>query len=274
MSRGERTALEVWACAISLLFAAASFGVVGLAVGHALWGSGALDGARSKDSVVFQMPGGGEGSRPSAPPTAAPPVVLDLDVNAVGAPAGAAAGQAGPPVSVNVAGATASAQASSGAETKDNDVPAPVETAANPCDAPCPFCRHRAEDPRPVPGPCAYAELLGRVEFQTGRRKILASHAERLEEIANALDARTGVLLVIGHTDSCGGSRLARRRAKKVRKALRGLLKRRSAWRGWERVVDNRIHSQAAGEDPRAPEGSCEAKYYRSAAVYLIENLS
>lgn len=278
MSRNERTTLEVWACAVSLLFAAGIFGVAGFALGYALWKSEGLDGVRSRDFVVLQVPADdrdvSEGS------SASPPVVLDLDVNAVGAPAPAsspgtvgAGGQSTPPVLVNVVGGTATARAVPGTVPKDTDASGPVETVSNPCDAPCPFCRDRAGDSRNVPGPCGYAELLGRVKFETGRRGILASHAERLEEIANALDARSGVLLVIGHTDSCGGSRLARRRAKKVRKALRDLLMRRSAWKGWEQVRDNRIHSQAAGEDPRAPEGSCQTRFYGSAAVYLIEGL-
>lgn len=234
---------------------------------------------------MFQMlgdggrDGGGTGSSSTAA-AAAPPVVLDLDVNAVGAPpasssgtVAAGGGSAGPPVSVNVAGAVASARAAPAAGAGDEPGSVDVETVGNPCGAPCPFCRDRAGDSRDVPGPCAHAELLGRVRFRTDRRAILASHAERLEEIANALDARTGVLLVIGHTDSCGGSRLARRRAKKVRKALKKLLARRSSWSGWERAAGNRVHAQAAGEDPRAPEGSCQARFYGSAAVYLIEGL-
>ena len=282
MSDAEGRDLTLWAFLIGMLLVAAIFGVLGLALGMALKDSGFLGGG-AKESVVVQMLGerGGDSEADgssSTPAAAAPPVVLDLDVNAVGAPPASSpgtvavgGGNAGPPVSVNVAGAVATARAVPVAEA--GDAADSAETVSNPCGAPCPFCRDRAGDSRVVPGPCRYAELLGRVEFQTGRRAILASHAERLEEIANALDARAGVLLVIGHTDSCGGSRLARRRAKRVRNALKDLLTRRSSWSGWERAAGNRVHAQAAGEDPRAPEGSCQSDYYRSAAVYLIEGL-
>lgn len=238
-----------------------------------------------KDIVVVNLdPGGEPPEEPRPEPPAAPTyVLLDLDVNAVVPPTGesqtggsrSSSGTGGDTtqrVDVNV-GAVSSLQPSPAAGETAPPGDSSGEAGTKPCEAPDPSHNDGDGDSQKPSNPCAVAELLGRVEFETGRRRILASHDERLEEIADRLGSRDGVLLVIGHTDSCGGSRLARRRASRVRKALRDLLARRSTWKGRGHLGGIGVHAQAAGQDPGAPEGSCEARYYSSAGVYLIEGL-
>lgn len=242
--------------------------------------------SEGKDVVVVNVDREVRSPEPSSPAPAAaqPHVLLDLDVSAVAGPFGE--GQAGGSrsgagsgggatqrVDINVGGASASSQPSAVAGRTGASRSSGGEAVGSPCEARCVFCKVGDGDSEKPSNPCAVAKHLGRVEFETGRRRILASHAQRLEEIADEFAARHGVLLVIGHTDSCGGSRLARHRARKVRRALRELLVRRSSWKGWGHADEIRIHSQAAGEDPKAPEGSCDARYYGSAGVYLIEGL-
>ena len=244
-----------------------------------------------KEIVVVNVDAGGEPpeeprTEPPAVPTLAPAptyVLLDLNVNAVAPPAGkgqvggssssrGSGGGATQRVNVNV-GAVSSLQPSPAVGGTGAPESLSGEPVDEPCEPPGAFYNAGGGDPQKPANPCAVAEFLGRVEFETGRRRILASHHERLEEIADRLDIRDGVLLVIGHTDSCGESRLARRRASGVRRELRDLLRRRSAWKGRGHLGGIGVHAQAAGDDPRVPEGSCEARYYGSAGVYLIEGL-
>ena len=130
-------------------------------------------------------------------------------------------------------------------------------------------------NPNDAAKPCAKARFLGRVGFEKDMRKILPSQDGQIENILLELDeldigeTKTSALLVIGHADECGRLSLGRRRARKVRKALRGFLKSSLEWKSG-RI---RIHAQAAGEDAGAPEGSCKAERYGTAGVYAIEGL-
>ena len=247
-----------------------------------------------KNSVVVNMGGeGGEGGASEWPPPYphSPPMrlLLDLDVNAVaGAPAQpqrtgseSDSGARSQTVDIiNVSGTSSSQAPPSGGRgnltvvlggEKRLEKPPRSETGPknNLCEAPCPACEDRdgsGEESKP----CASAELLGRVGFEPGRRRVLWSHGEEtktIEEIAKRLFEKTGAVLVVGHADGCGRSRLAKRRAKRVRRDLGDLLKDRSSG-------GIRIHAQAAGQDSGAPEGSCVAQYYGTAGVYLIEGLN
>ena len=161
----------------------------------------------------------------------------------------------------------------------------PDENGPKPCEESCISCED--DDGSGVaPDPCATVELIARVRFEPGKRRIISWHeaqngeirsigqiAQDLEKSAEAEQRRfpapTAALLVVGHTDpghtgSCLRSSLGKRRAKKVRRALRRLN---------ERLGEIRIYAQAAGDEPMAPEGSCEARYYGTVGVYLIEGM-
>ena len=247
-----------------------------------------------KSSVVVNMGGeGGEGGASEWPPPHphSPPMrlLLDLDVNAVaGAPvqpqrtgSESDSGGTSQTVDINVGGTSSSSPPPplGGAgdltvvidgEKRLEELPrSEVGPKTNLCEAPCPVCKDR-DGSGAGSAPCAGAELLGRVGFEPGRRRVLWSHGEEtkpVEEIAKRLFEKTGAVLVVGHADGCGRSRLAKRRAKRVRRDLSHLLKDRTSG-------GIRIHAQAAGEDSGAPEGSCVAQYYGTAGVYLIEGLN
>ncbi len=206
---------------------------------------------------------------PDPPQDPPPSVVLDLNVNAVGgSPAQPAlapsASGAGNPVQtvVNVSG-------SPGSPTVKNrqDLTVLVENAESPAEQE-PLCSKRGETPD-GPLPCATAELLGRIRFDAGSRRITAWHRSDVETVAMELGSRTGALLVVGHADRCGNFRLAERRARKVRRNLRRHLKSRPDWP----TGQTRVHAQASGEDPGAPENTCEERHYGTAGVYLIKGL-
>ena len=161
----------------------------------------------------------------------------------------------------------------------------PDENDPRPCEKLCASC---TDDDRSdvAPDPCATAKLIARVRFQPGKRQIISWHgaqnrdvkeigeiAQDLEESAAAEQRRfpapAAALLVVGHTDAghtgnCLGTSRGKRRAKKVRRHLR---------RDNERLSEIPIYAQAAGDDPMAPEGSCEARYFGTAGVYLIEGM-
>ena len=161
----------------------------------------------------------------------------------------------------------------------------PEVSGPKPCETLCSSCEDDGESVV-TPDPCATARLIARVRFEPGKRRIISWHeaqngeirsigqiAQDLEKSAEAEQRRfpkpTAALLVVGHTDpghtgSCLRSSLGKRRAKKVRRALRRLN---------ERLGEIRIYAQAAGDDPMAPEGSCEARYYGTVGVYLIEGM-
>ena len=267
--------LTRWAYVILSSLVLAIFGSLGVA-----WKKGPVEETRGggrKSSVVVNVGGASETPEPPPPePRTLPPgVVLDLDVNAVGAlpPAGGQSSPgnagAGTTQTVNVTGAPVSVRPSAGGDVtstvavpggagRDAETPAPTPRICTNPDA--------ATD---VSEPCAEAELLGRIRFAPGGRKILPLTPDQIEYVVHRLGARAGALLVIGHNDSCTRESLAGRRAKKARRALRRFLKSRPEWRNGRL----RIHAQGAGEDPGAPEQNCEDGYYRTAGVYLIEGL-
>ena len=165
------------------------------------------------------------------------------------------------------------------------DKTTPDENDPRPCEKLCASCTD--DDGSDVaPDPCATAKLIARVRFQPGKRQIISWHGARntdikeIGEIAQDLEesaateqrrfpAPAAALLVVGHTDAghtgnCLGTSRGKRRAKKVRRHLR---------RDNERLSEIPIYAQAAGDDPMAPEGSCEARYFGTAGVYLIEGM-
>lgn len=256
-----------------------------LAVGGSLWKLKKLEPLEplqpgpTKSSVVVNVEGGAGklGTPPPQAQSAPPSLVLDLDVNAVAAPPSAGgwngSGSPGPgatqtvtlsgaPVTVHSApgGSATNVVASPGGPGAAEETPGPEH----------PLCT-KPDAPPGAPGPCAKAEFLGRVDFEKGRRRIHSSASEynQIAAIAGRLAGRVGTVLVIGHEDSCGSSTLAGRRAKKARRALRRLLKSSAEWRSGSL----RIHAQAAGEDPGAPEAACALGYFGTAGVYLVEGL-
>ncbi len=233
----------------------------------------------TKSSVVVNVEGGAGKPETPQPQThsALPGVVLDLDVNAVATPPLAGgwngSGNPGPGATqtVTLSGAPVTVRASHGGSLA-NLVAGPVvaSAATGNGESEHPLCT-KPDAPPGAPGPCAKAEFLDRVEFEEDSRRIhsSASEPDRIVAIARRLAGRTGTVLVIGHEDTCGPSILAGRRAKKVRRALRRLLKSSAEWRSGAL----RIHAQAAGEDPGAPEAACVHGYFGTAGVYLVEGL-
>ena len=277
MSPEQLKHLTYWSWVISLLLV--------LAVCGSLWAARQVAPPEQEHcrgcggSVVVKVDGGDRNPEPPPPPhrSPLPGVVFDLDVNAVAAPPSAGGqngpGNAGPGTTqtVTVSGAPVTLR-SSPAGSATNIVASPGGANAVPeKEKPAhPLCTN-PDVPAGTPGPCATAEFLDRVEFEEDSRRIhsSASEADRIAAIAGKLGGRTGIVLVIGHEDSCGASNLARRRARKARRALRRLLKSSAEWRSGA----IRIHTQAAGEDPGAPEAACARSYFGSAGVYLIEGL-
>ena len=254
-----------------------------LAVGGSLWKLKKLEPLEllqpgpTKSSVVVNVEGGaGKPETPPPQPQSAPPgVVLDLDVNAVAGPPSAGAwngsGSPGATQTVTLSGAPVTVRSAPGGSpinvVAGSGGPGRAEGTPEPEH---PLCT-RPSAPPGVPGPCAKAEFLDRIEFEEGSRRIHSSASEpgRIVAIATKLAGRTGTVLVIGHEDSCGSSFLAGRRAKKARRALRRLLKSSAEWRSGAL----RIHAQAAGEDPGAPEAVCVHGYFGTAGVYLVGGL-
>lgn len=253
-----------------------------LAVGGSLWKLGKLEPLEllqprpTKSSVVVNVEGGaGKPETPPPQPQSAPPgLVLDLDVNAVATPPPAngwsGPGSPGPGATqtVTLTGAPVTVRSAPGG-SPINVVAGSGGTEGTP-EPERPLCA-KPDAPRGAPGPCAKAEFLGRVDFEKRSRRIHSSASEynQIVAIAGRLAGRIGTVLVIGHEDSCGSSILARRRAKKARRALRRLLKSSAEWRSGAL----RIHAQAAGEDPGAPEADCVQRYFGTAGLYLVENL-
>lgn len=230
-------------------------------------------------SVVVKVDGrdGKPEPPPATPQSPHPGVVFDLDVNAVAAPP-SAGGRSGPgnagagtTQTVTVSGAPVTLRSSpAGSATNIATGSGGAKPVAEEEKPEHPLCTN-PDVPAGTPGPCAAAEFLDRVEFEENSRRIhsSASEPDRIAAIAKKLGRRTGAVLVIGHEDSCGSSSLAGRRARKARRALRRLLKSSAEWRSGA----IRIHAQAAGEDPGAPEAACARSYFGTAGVYLVENL-
>lgn len=252
-----------------------------------------------------------ERTKPLPPPrNPLPPLVIDLNVNTVAAPTtetgstgptGSGGGITTQTATVNGVPVAPASGDGNGATTQSVvvNVPPPATTAGGsgrdvvvlfdrektvekPPETGCRREKDRCggEKPRPPcadgnepdggPEPRNKAVKLGHVEFEHGSRRFVPSHPDLIGGILEELGGRTGPLLVVGHGDRCGQRRLAERRAKKARRELRRLLKKRLAWKNG----DIRVHSQAAGVGLGALEGRCTAELYRSAGVYLIEDLS
>jgi hypothetical protein len=96
--------------------------------------------------------------------------------------------------------------------------------------------------------------------------------ARELEEVSEARGPRfpdpAAALLVVGHADAGGGdcTTFKARQAPREESASRIAPLQREAGR-------DPVYAQAAGEDPNAPEGTCDARHYGTAGVYLIAGL-
>ncbi len=191
-----------------------------------------------------------------------------------------ASGEGGSTQTVSIEGVPMSAQVSSG--NGGTDLVLVLDREKEVVRSPAPRKRWRKRtrgeppslcevptDPTGDSNPCAQAELLGRLEFEHGSRRFDPQHPDPPADILEKLGKETGSLLVIGHGDSCGETRLAERRATKGRRELRRLLKNRLEFRNG----NLRLHSQAAGKDGGAPESKCQPAWYGTAGVYLIEGL-
>jgi len=122
--------------------------------------------------------------------------------------------------------------------------------------------------PPPCPEPRRVCtEPVGRVRFEPARRRVRYQRQEVLD-IAERMQDRSGTVLVVGYPDRGKGPRQARRRAKKVGKALREALEERTG-------VQLPVLARATSTDPaRAGENLASAeRHYGTAVVYLIEGL-
>ena len=273
--------------------------------------NGPTSNGEGDGAVVVNVSGqGGSTGQTTTPPQKAPQnLTLDLDVNAVAVPPEATRPQDpgsdgnGPPQAIDFtlndnrsfSPSVTVPPAGEGSGGRDLVVvldrekvvekTTPDENGPKPCERLCTSCTD-GDGSGVVPDPCATAKLIARVRFQPGKRQIISWHgaqntdvkkigeiAQDLEESAAAEQRRfplpAAALLVVGHTDAghtgnCLGSSRGKRRAKKVRRELRGRN---------ERLSEIPIYAQAAGDDPMAPEGSCEARYFGTAGVYLIEGM-
>ena len=108
---------------------------------------------------------------------------------------------------------------------------------------------------------------VGRVRFEPGRFLVRFQRQDVLD-IADLIQGRSGTVLVVGRPELGRGTRQARRRAKKVGKALRDALKGRDG-------TQLPVLTQAASTDQpgTAETEACAGSHYGTAAVYLIEGL-
>ena len=210
-----------------------------------------------------------------------------VTINGVSVPAGPSAaadgrdasGEGGSTQTVSIEGVPMSAQVSSGnggtdlvlVLDRENEVVKPSEPRKrwrkkHTREEPPSFCKAPTVPPDES-NPCARAELLGRVEFEHGSRKFDPEHPDPFAGILEELGSKTGALLVIGHGDSCGETRLAERRAARTRRELRRLLRNRLEFQNGNLS----LHSQAAGKDGGAPESKCRPAFYGTAGVYLVK---